>query len=163
MSDFAAADRQDRNRSLLIAGAVLGFAYGFGLRLLPYFFPRFLNRDGTWVMTVGFTVFLPFAMGFIAVFIAEMKQRQRWWTWFFLPWLPLAATLGATMIAYLEGAICVVLFAPLGMVVSTLGGVIGGVAARSFGSFRSPSVSLACVALLPFFVTSWEKPVFYKP
>ena len=162
MIDPAEAAIKERNRTLLISGSVVGFAYGFGLRLLSFFFPHFLSREGTWVMTVGFTVFLPFAMGFIAVFSAEMKQRQRVWIWLFLPWIPLAATLAATMLAYLEGTICVVMFAPLGMVVSTVGGVIGGLAARSLASRRSRNASLACVMLLPFLVTSWEKPVLYR-
>src|SRR5215475_5392107 len=92
-----------KKSNLLIFGAVLGALYGFGLRLLAAFHPA-----GFEVMTMSFTCFMPFAMGVVTVCVAEMRGPQRLWVWLVLPWLPVAAALGATMLVMLEGCICVV-------------------------------------------------------
>src|ERR1043166_6240482 len=108
-----------KKRNLVLLGAGIGFLYGFGLRILA-------NSPSSHfaVMTMGFTCFMPFAMGCVTVYFAEIGQRRRVWTW--LPWVPLLAALGATMLALLEGLICVVLLAPLAMILARVGGVVGG-------------------------------------
>ena len=74
------------NRWLYIASAVIGGAYGIILRMMAS-----LHSDVLRVMTVGFIFFMPFALGCIAVYIAEIKRPQRLWTWMWLPWLSLLA------------------------------------------------------------------------
>jgi hypothetical protein len=80
-----------------------------------------------------------------------------------LPWLPLAAALVATMLALLEGLICVIMFAPLGFALSSLGGLTGGLAARYMRSRRLQNLTVACVMVLPFVTAPWEKHVLYHP
>lgn len=145
-----------KKSSWLIAGAVIGFLYGFGLRLLSNFHPA-----GFEVMTLGFTFFMPFGMGCVSVYFAEIRQAQRIRTWIWLPWIPLVAALAATMLMFLEGLICVVMFLPLGMVLATCGGLLGGVAARLIRSQRIKNVTMACVMILPLVTAPWEGRVFH--
>jgi hypothetical protein len=145
-----------RKRNLVIVGAVIGFLYGFGLRIVA-------NSPSSHfaVMTMGFTCFMPFAMGCVTVYFAEIGQPRRVWTWIWLPWVPLLAALGATMLALLEGLICVVLLAPLAMILASVGGLLGGVAARLIRSNRTKRLTMACVMALPLITAPWEKPVLY--
>lgn len=139
-------------RKLLAWGAALGFFYALALRLLP---ALHLVRDG-YVMTLSFIGLMPIAVGFITIFIAEKRQRQSMMTWAFLPWVPMAGALLATLVVALEGAICIVMLAPLALLLSSLGGMCGGVAGRLIASRRSRSLSLACVVVLPVLVGPWE-------
>lgn len=149
--------RWSRKSILAFAGAVVGVVYGVGLRLLASF-----HSANFEVMTIGFIFLMPFAMGCISVYIAEIKREQRIWTWFLLPWLPMFAALGAMMLALLEGAICVAMFAPIALLLSTIGGLVGGISGRMIRSRRTRNLTLACVVMLPFFTATWEKPVFYE-
>jgi hypothetical protein len=157
--DSVAAMGRNRNRNLLILGAVIGVVYGLAVRLVSHFFPDFSPSS---VMTVGFICFHPFALGFIAVFLAETGKRQRIWAWLYLSWIPLAGTLLGVWLLFLEGLICILMFIPLGMLLSAMGGVAGGLAGRSLRSWRSRSASLACVMVLPFLVAPWEKQVLWE-
>ena len=156
------ANNQDngRNQKLLIFGAAIGFLYGLSVRLLIRFYPGY--HESTTVMLMSFLVLLPLAMGFVAIFLAEIKQAQRLSTWVFLPWLPIAASTVACMLMFLEGLICVVMFIPLALGISTIGGVLGGLSARFFRSRRAKNLSLACVMVLPFFMAPVEKHFLYQ-
>jgi len=141
---------------LLLAGAAVGLAYGFGLRLIGL-----IPRAST-VMTAGFIVLMPVGVGFVTIYLAEVRQRQKIWVWFILPWLPMAGALLGTMLAVLEGFICVVLFSPLALILASLGGAMGGIAGRLIRQRRAQNLTLACVLILPLFTMTWEKPVFYQ-
>jgi hypothetical protein len=146
-----------KRRNLIILGVAIGFFYGFGLRLLA-------NSHVTHmaVMTMGFTCFMPFAIGCVTVYFAEIGEPQRVRTWIWLPWIPLLAALGATMLALLEGMICVMMFAPLAMVLASVGGLLGGLAARLIRSDRAKRFTVACVMALPLVTAPWEKQVLYR-
>src|SRR5262249_28133719 len=146
-----------RRREWFIGGAIAGAVYGFGLRLLASLHPA-----GFEVMTVGFTCFMPFAMGCITVYLAEMRRPQRIWVWIVLPWLTVLAALGATMVALLEGLICVAMFAPLALVLASLGGLLGGVSGRIIRSRRTMGLTVACVMVLPLLTAPWERQAFYE-
>lgn len=147
-----------KRRNLLILGAVLGFLYGLGLRLLA----NNSNSSHFAVMTIGFTCFMPLAMGCITAYFAEIDEPKRISTWILLPWVPLMAALGATVLTFLEGMICVVMFAPLAMVLSSVGGLLGGMAARVIRSNRARNATMACVMALPFLISPWERNAFYR-
>lgn len=143
---------QPATRKFLILGACLGFIYGFGIRLLP----RLHLVNGNYVMTLSFIGLMPLGLGFLTVFFAEVRYRQSVLTWIFLPWAPMAAALLATLITLLEGAICIVMFAPLGLLLASFGGILGGIAARYIPSSRSRHVSLAGILVLPVLFGPWE-------
>jgi hypothetical protein len=145
------------NRWLYIASAVIGGSYGLVLRILAN-----LHVDVLRVMTIGFIFFMPFALGCIAVYIAEIKHPQRVRTWIWLPWLSLLAALGGILLTLLEGVICIAMFFPIGMVLASIGGLVGGLAARFVRSRRAQSLTMACILILPFLTGPWEKQVFYQ-
>ena len=155
-----ASNRPDadlKNKWLLIASVAIGAAYGLSVRMMA------ATRFGVpWVMSIGFIVFMPFALGCIAVYCAEIKRPQRVRTWIWLPWLSLLAALVGTLITLLEGAICIVMFLPLGIPLASIGGVIGGLAARYLRSRRTQGLAMACIVVLPFVTGPWEQRVFYR-
>jgi hypothetical protein len=100
--------------------------------------------------------FLPLAMGFLAVFMVERRREQRLWVWFLLPWVPVVAGEVATMLAYVEGFICVVMFTPIALAAASLGGVAAGLIARHTPS-RGKKAAVACIVLLPLVSSPLER------
>jgi hypothetical protein len=142
------------NFKIVAYGAVPGLLYGlairFGARVLP-------NNPMFQIMTLGFMVFLPIAIGFITVYSMERRQPQPLWIWFLFPWVSLLAGELAMIAALWEGLICIVMFTPIAMVASTVGGVAGGLIARHAQSRRTNNVSVVCVLCLPLFMSGLEQ------
>lgn len=84
-----------RNRNLLISGAIVGFSYG----LLIRFGAQLHLPEWTSVMSLAFLVFLPFAMGFLTIFVVERQRPQPFTIWVLLPWLPVLGASLATILA----------------------------------------------------------------
>ena len=104
--------RQPRNAKLLLLGAALGLLYGMILRAGS----QWHMPGWTPVMSISFLLLVPFAVGFITVFVVERRQPQPVWIWLLLPWVPvLGGSLGA-MLTLWEGFICVIMFAPIAMI-----------------------------------------------
>jgi hypothetical protein len=61
------------------------------------------------------------------------------------------------MIVAWEGLICIVMFTPIGMVASSLGGVAAGLIARYAMSQRVKNASAVCVLFLPLLVSPLEQ------
>lgn len=151
------SDGQEINkRNLLLVGALVGLLYGFALRLLAG-----LHLAHFEVMTVGFICFMPFAVGCLTSYYVEARDPQSVWMWCFLPWISVAGALLASMLALLEGFICIVMFAPLALVLATLGGLMGGLAGRAIRSRRVRTFTVGCVAVLPFLAAIWERPALH--
>jgi len=142
-----------RNRYFALVGAAIGLAYGLVIRYGSRLFP---HNSVFQVMTLSFMVFLPFAMGFVSVFVAEWRRPQPVWVWFLLPWVPVIAGEVATAAALWEGLICIVMFLPIALGASSLGGAAAGAIARFVRSRRSKEASLACVMLLPLLLSPIE-------
>ena len=134
-------------------GAVVGVFYGVCVRLVLQFFPE--NKAAI-VMTVGFIIFMPIVMGFVAVFIAERKNPCGVATWLLLPWASVAGALLASMLLAWEGLICILMFAPIALVLASIGGVIAGLIGRWIRPSRSQGTTLACIAILPLLIMFWE-------
>ena len=134
-------------RYIVALGALIGLAYGLSLRYGSRLFP---NSSVFQVMTLSFMFFLPFAMGFVTIFVVERRRPQPFWVWFLLPWVPVAAA------ALWEGLICIVMFAPIAIGASSLGGATAGAIVRFVRSRRSSEASLVCVMCLPLLLSSFE-------
>jgi hypothetical protein len=142
-----------RKTQLIAYGAAVGLVYGLAIRFGSIVFP---NNSVLAVMTLGFMVFLPLAMGFISVFIVERRREQPLWIWFLLPWIPVVAGEVATMLAYVEGFICVVMFTPIALAAGSLGGVAAGLIARHTPN-RAKKATVTCVVLLPLLAGPLER------
>jgi uncharacterized protein YndB with AHSA1/START domain len=138
-----------------LLGLALGVVYGLGCRLL--FSPFVASAPGSdkelWaIMSVSFIFLVPFALGFLVIWFGETETS--WPRRIFGPWLAAVLFMTATILLHLEGIICVILWLPLVLVMSTIGGVIGGLTAGFFRMWRAPDSSkrlcVAAVALLPF-------------
>lgn len=140
-----------RNRNLLISGAIVGFSYG----LLIRFGAQLHLPEWTSVMSLAFLVFLPFAMGFLTIFVVERQRPQPFTIWVLLPWLPVLGASLATILALWEGFICVIMFAPIGLCCASLGGVLAGLVIRIPRSLITKNACLAVVVLMPLLTTSW--------
>jgi hypothetical protein len=130
---------------LLLCGAAAGLAYGLLLRASA----QFLHGTFLPIMTVALLFLLPFAMGFVSVFLVERREVQPIWVGLLLPLLPFAGGIAASMLALWEGVICVVLFAPMGIGLAVLGGIAGGLSGRYLKTARSANITLASVMILP--------------
>lgn len=66
---------QPRNKKLVLIGAAVGLAYGLVLRWGAQ------SRLDRWtpVMSISFLLLVPFAVGFITVFVIERRESQRAW------------------------------------------------------------------------------------
>lgn len=142
-----------RNIKIIAGGAAVGLAYGLAVR---YGARVFHNSMVFAVMTLGFMLFLPFAIGFSTIFVIERRRVQTIWVWFLLPWIPVIAGELATVALLWEGWICVVMFTPIALVGSTLGGTAAGLIAHYGRSTRSKDASLVCVMCLPLLISALE-------
>jgi hypothetical protein len=106
-------------------------------------------------MSLAFLGFLPFAIGFITIFVVERREPHPVWIWLLLPWVPVLGASFATIAAFWEGFICVMMFAPIGLVCASFGGVLAGLVQKVPRSLLAKNAGLACVVLLPGLTTSW--------
>jgi hypothetical protein len=76
--------------------------------------------------------------------------------WFLLPWLPVVAGELGAMAALWEGLICIVMFTPIALGASSVGGASAGAIVRFVRSRRSKEASLVCVVCLPLLLSPFE-------
>jgi hypothetical protein len=150
-------ERLDSEQKLFLIGVSVGLFYGLLIRLGSEVFP---NTEAFSVMTLGFLVLLPFAIGFVTIYLVETKKAQTVSVWAFLPWVPVMGGTISTVLVYWEGMICAVLFLPISLVLASLGGLAAGYIARLKVSRTARSLTLSCVLALPLLVTPWEAMVF---
>ena len=132
-------------RNRLIGGASFGLLYGISARLVAG------HRD--WmpffsVMSIAFLWAVPMALGFLTV---RQHPRPSWPYRLFAPWLPTAAMLAFCWVVGWEGAICIAMALPILLVMSTLGGILGG-----WSLLRGRNVTIA-TALLPLVIAPLEQ------
>jgi hypothetical protein len=120
----------DAEQKQLLIGGSVGLIYGLLIRICSNFFPNSLVFG---VMSVGFLLLVPFAMGFISVYLVERQSPQTISKWLFLPWVPVIGGTVATMLVYWEGMICAILFLPVGLLLGMIGGLIAGSSTSASG------------------------------
>jgi hypothetical protein len=144
-------------RKMALIGLAAGAVYGLLARLVFGVQWSTGPREPLEFMAVSFLYLVPFVLGFITVFVGEKGGRWEWWQWVILPWIAgLTALAGALALAW-EGIICIVLWLPLVLVLSSLGGIAAGITGRFLPSRRrGDGLVLACCAVLPFVVAPLE-------
>lgn len=108
------------------------------------------------VMSRSFLFGVPFVLGFIQVYVSEKYFRRRWWERVIMPWVPALMCLVASLFLAWEGIICVVLFAPLMMLMASLGGVAAGVTRDIVRPDSTNFVFTLCL-MLPIAISPLER------
>jgi hypothetical protein len=147
----------DSEQKHFLIGASVGLSYGLFIRLGTQLFP---NNPAFEVMTLGFLILLPFAIGFVTVYLVESKRAHTITAWAFLPWVPVFGGTIATVLVYWEGMICAVFFLPISLLLATLGGLSAGYIASFRVSRVASRITLGCVLALPLLISPWESAVF---
>ncbi len=146
--------RWDAKRfSALNVGAVLlGVLYGLFLRLETGSHPVVAGaHSGT--ITIAFLVLGPLVLGFLSIYPVERARHVNQARWLLQPWIPVWVTCAITALLKLEGAICIIMLLPIAMVLSSIGGVLGGLLARFT---KAHPGTVACLAALPFLLAPAE-------
>lgn len=141
-------------RQQLAFGLVLGSFYGLICRLS--FRSSASATASVWygIMTCSFIFLVPLALGFVVVRFGEVEKR--WLRRIFGPWLAGLLFLAAALAFNLEGWICVILWLPLVLIMSSLGGILAGLILDAKAKAGSKRLCLAVVVLLPFFAGPLE-------
>jgi hypothetical protein len=148
------ARRSPRKRVVVLAVAV-GVLYG---ALARAFFGYHLFKGSFEVMSFTFLFLVPAVLGFLTVYLGEREgARWGWGMCIVVPWLPALLCLAAALALAWEGLICVVLWVPLFLAMSSLGG-IAAVVVRWIGrpSGTRPMI-LAFALVLPFALSPLEQ------
>ncbi|MEO7456605.1 MAG: SRPBCC family protein [Gemmatimonadaceae bacterium] len=127
------------------AGVLSGAAYGLLGRLVG---ATNVAGGAFVVMTVGFIFLVPLAMGYLTVRPTPHASRT---FKFFAPWISCVLVVAASMIAGLEGAICVIFALPVMLLSASLGGFLAG---SPLGRSRA---GLPAVVLLPWAMVGLEQ------
>jgi hypothetical protein len=141
------------NLRMTAVGAVVGLALGIAVRVGYNFFP---DSKIFQIVTLGFIFFLPFAIGFVTVFVSERGGPQPVWSWFLFPWIPIVGVEVMAGVVLWEGLICIVMFTPIACGAASLGGLAAGLIGRMVQSRKSRNTTLVCVLCLPMIVNLLE-------
>ncbi len=148
-------------RRVFLTGLGFSLVYGIVARLafgLSHQEVEAIGGPGFWdrtfsVMSVAFLFFVPFTMGFCAVYLGRIQTWKRA-LWF--PQLSALAALALAMLFNVEGLICVIFWLPSYVSLTAIGGFIGWLVLRRQ---RSNSTFLGVVVLLPYAVAVTEQAV----
>lgn len=119
------------------------------------------------IMSAAFIFGVPIALGFISVLAGtcdskkekesqEFKARDLTLA-FILPWPAALAFLLGTLILLWEGLICIILWLPIVLTLSSFGGLLGGLARLYLQSRKTYFSSIGIVALAPFLISPIEQ------
>jgi hypothetical protein len=144
-------------KQLVWIGCALGAAYGIFARAVFG-----LGDHGTLgtvfeVMSSSFIFGVPVALGFLTVWCGEYREKYGWGRRLLMPWLSSLACLACCLALAWEGLICIILWLPLVLILSSLGGIAASLLRRVFPSDRSKTYCMAVIALLPFAAAPLEK------
>lgn len=144
-----------RRHRARLAPLALGVVYGLTARII--FGVDGLHRVFA-IMATSFIFAVPFALGFVVVWIAPEEQRRSLLYAVIGPWGASCLTLlTAFMIGY-EGLICVALILPAFLIFSSIGGVLARAAwALLRMRRRLHAFTLASVLLLPYLMSPVER------
>ena len=107
-------------------------------------------------MSLAFIFGVPVSLGFIAVWFGPYHDTRKAIDLVVVPWLSALACMVCALALVWEGIICVIIWLPLVIVLSSIGGALAGVCLALFKSKRDRNYCLIAVAVLPFAVAPLE-------
>jgi hypothetical protein len=107
-------------------------------------------------MSLAFIFGIPTSLGFIAVWFGPYRDTRRSADLFLGPWAASLACLLAALALVWEGIICAVIWLPLVLVLSLVGGLLAALCLAVFKSKRNRNYCVAVVAFLPFAISPLE-------
>ncbi|HEY6445789.1 MAG TPA: hypothetical protein VIY53_04960 [Acidobacteriaceae bacterium] len=145
----------------LLSGIVAGTVYGLVCRMYGQLL-ALIGTAGDTAMTVGFLFLVPFAIGYVTIAFAWRISPRPVTQWIFAPWVGIF--LGATCVwlINLEGLICVVFLLPVGLVMSSFGGIAAGLVGRTRDR-GVQRIGLSCVVILPLLLQPLESRFIAPP
>ncbi|SDM19747.1 hypothetical protein SAMN05421823_11179 [Catalinimonas alkaloidigena] len=150
-------------RPVFLTSLGIGVTYGLMARLI---FGLRLVQDYFEVMSTTFIFLVPVVVGFLAVYLAPPEDTSRFRSWVTLPWTACFLTVFTTLLLAWEGIICIIVWLPVLMLMSSLGGVGAGMLKRKTDHTHTPGLILPAVALLPFVLAPLEQqlapPLMYR-
>ena len=142
-------------KQLALLGAALGAAYGLVARLV---FGFGLTQGNVFeVMSTAFIFGVPFALGFVTIWFGDPENKVRWWHCISLPWIAGLLCLLCALALVWEGIICVIIWLPLVLILSSFGGLVAGICHRLFKAKRDRTYCVVVIALLPFLAAPLEQ------
>lgn len=145
---------QRAKRNVLITAITIAVIYGFSCRLIfgSGFTSSFLRT-----LSTGFLVVMPIALGALTVFLLRNRPIDTFIQALAVPFVPSMILLAGVVIFNLEVLLCIVMAAPLFIIMSSVGGGIMYLvlrAAKHYGlGQRTQQTILALVLIIPYLVT----------
>lgn len=142
-----------RNQQYIIAVAVAVF--------VSLIIHRVFTSDGLGglfaVMSVTFLIGLPYAVGYLTVYLCKTETIESSAKAFFIPFVPMFIFFLITLFFSLEGIACWIMIMPIFLIVAGL----GGITARHFKLKKRDKTKnfVYIVLLLPFFMAPIEKAI----
>lgn len=93
------------------------------------------------VMSFTYVFVLPVILGAVTLACARRERRESWTARICVPWLTCFVCMGVALLVGWEGSICVVMALPIYLPMSSIGGIIGGLAGGS-SSRRTWAIAL---------------------
>jgi hypothetical protein len=143
----------------LIIGITVALGFAF---LMRYIFAIDTLRKLYSIMSVTFLLGLPFAVGFITVYLCKIDTIRSRSRSFKIPLIPIIAFFVLTLILNIEGAACWVMILPVFMILAGLGGLTARYV-RLKKEDRTNNTYVFIVALLPFLISPLEKMISVIP
>ena len=141
-------------RQLAGIGIAVGAVYGLFVR-----FMFGLGDAGSTfvVMSSSFILGAPFALGFLSVWFGETPTKHPFMVRLFLSWTASLAFMLGCLLLFWEGIICVIIWLPLTLVLSSLGGAVAGLIRYLIRKSAARNSCVVLVAGLPFLLAPLEK------
>lgn len=136
-------------RRITLSASLIAIIYGLLARLFFGFSEEWNSElfSATFaVMSVAFIFGVPFAIGFSSTYLGHVRSLLRA---LFFPWVPALSALVLSLALAWEGLICIFLWLPLVLLLSSLGGLCGSLALRLRGNPARRSV-FGAVLLFPY-------------
>ena len=139
-----------RSYVVFLSAIATGLLYALGIRLIFGLDVQWINSGFgggvSALMTFAFIFVMPFATGFITGYISRQKTSVLYYI--FAPWLTLFLVFFFAFIFELEGLICLVIIAPVYLILASIGGLVAYFVVKNSKKYNT--LVLCSIVLLPF-------------